>query len=104
VFVHVPVSNEAEAFGQTYVESLKFGIPSVFTLSGIANEIVINEENALVVDFKSTDEIIKAIKRLLNNQTLCLQLVENGKKSVEHLTSIKKTKALEGLYQSFNSK
>jgi len=33
VFVHVPIEPRAEAFGQTYVESLISRIPSVFTLS-----------------------------------------------------------------------
>ena len=37
IFIHVPISPELEAFGQTYVEALAAGIPSVFTLSGIAN-------------------------------------------------------------------
>ncbi|MBK9320741.1 MAG: glycosyltransferase [Bacteroidetes bacterium] len=40
IFVHVPVDKFAEAFGQTYVESLASGVPSVVTLSGIACEFV----------------------------------------------------------------
>ena len=104
VFVHVPVSREAEAFGLTYLEALKFGIPSVFTLSGIANEIVKDEENALVVAYKNSTEIASSITRLLNDEPLRLKLTENGKRAVEGFTTIKKTKALEELYLSFSSK
>ena len=35
-YVHVPVNNTCEAFGQTYIEALAAGIPSIFTLSGVA--------------------------------------------------------------------
>ncbi|MEX2484639.1 MAG: glycosyltransferase family 4 protein [Brumimicrobium sp.] len=103
VFVHVPVSREAEAFGLTYIEALKFSVPSVFTLSGIANEIVKDEENALVVDYQNSGEIIKAVKRLLANEELRIELSKNGEKSVEGFTSMKKTLALEELYERVKS-
>ncbi|MFN8309983.1 MAG: glycosyltransferase family 4 protein [Chitinophagales bacterium] len=82
VFVHVPVDSHSEAFGQTYVEALAAEIPSVFTLSGIANDFIKNEENALVVPYKSSPEIKDAVVRLLNDSGLREQLKENGKKSV----------------------
>ncbi len=104
VFVHVPVSKEAEAFGLTYLEALKFGIPSVFTLSGIANEIALDGENALVVDYHNSGEIAKSIQRLLDDATLRNKLSENGKKSVDGFTTNKKMRALEDLYLKINSK
>ncbi len=99
VFVHVPVSREAEAFGQIYIEALKFGIPSIFTLSGIANEFIKDEENALVVEHENTKAIQTAVERLLKNDKLRENLIENGRKSVEGFTTMKKTKALEELYK-----
>lgn len=104
VFVHVPISREAEAFGLTYLEALRFGVPSVFTLSGIANEIVKNKENALVVNYQNSDEIVKAVSRLLTDDELRLKLSKNGIKSVEDFTTLKKTKALEELYMKVGSK
>lgn len=98
VFVHVPVSREAEAFGQIYIEALKFGVPSVFTLSGVANEFIKDEENALVVEHENTKAIQTAVERLLKNDKLRENLIENGRKSVEGFTTMKKTKALEDLY------
>src|SRR5690554_1054416 len=98
VFVHVPISREAEAFGQIYIEALKFGVPSVFTLSGVANEFIKDEENALVVEHENTKAIQTAVERLLKNDKLRENLIENGRKSVEGFTTMKKTKALEELY------
>src|SRR5690554_5159267 len=98
VFVHVPISREAEAFGQIYIEALKFGVPSVFTLSGVANEFIKDEENALVVEHENTKAIQTAVERLLKNDKLRENLIENGRKSVEGFTTMKKTKALEDLY------
>jgi glycosyltransferase involved in cell wall biosynthesis len=83
VFVHVPVDKEIEAFGQIYIEALAVGIPSVFTLSGIAGEFIRDRENALIVDYQSPDEIHAAIKMLLNDEALRRELIRNGKKELE---------------------
>jgi glycosyltransferase involved in cell wall biosynthesis len=80
--VHVPIDECAEAFGQTYVEALAAGIPSVFTLSGIAREFIENEKNALVVPYKNANAIQTSIERLLENKQLRNNLVEQGKKDV----------------------
>ena len=81
VYVHVPIDPESEAFGQTYVESLAAGVPSVFTLSGVAPEFVRNEYNALVVPFRDAEAIHLAIKKLLKDQELRERLISNGRKS-----------------------
>lgn len=98
IFVHVPVSLEAEAFGLTYLEALRYGIPSIFTKSGIANEIVKNEVNALVVDYENKEEILIGLKRLVRDESLKSELTRNGVKSVEDFTTLRKMKALERLY------
>lgn len=82
-YIHAPINNMIEAFGQTYVESLAAGIPSVFTLSGVANEFIVNEKNALVVDYKNSDEIYTAMQRLIANKELCQKLIANGKQDVK---------------------
>ncbi|MGV3631021.1 MAG: glycosyltransferase family 4 protein [Bacteroidota bacterium] len=81
VYVHVPVNPSCEAFGQTYVESLAAGIPSVFTLSGIAREFV-NPENALVVPFRDANRIAEGIKTLLGDENLRHKLSSRGKQDV----------------------
>ncbi len=98
-FVHVPIDSEVEAFGQIYVESLAAEVPSVFTLSGVAPEFVKNRNNALVVDYKSANEIFKALIELLENKQLCESLTQNGSRVVkEKFDYITTTKAMETLY------
>lgn len=88
VYVHVPIDSRSEAFGQTYVEALAAGIPSVFTLSGIANEFIVDKRNALVVPFKNADEIYRSIIELLDNMNLRDQLIVQGRNDVKKLFPI----------------
>lgn len=83
IFVHVPINAEIEAFGQTYVEALAAGVPSVFTLSGVASEFVENEKNAFVVPFQDSDAIFHAFKSILDNRLPVGFRIENGIKSVQ---------------------
>ncbi len=82
VYVHVPIDKYSEAFGQTYVEALAAGIPSVFTLSGIANEFILDRENAMVVPYKSSIDITNAVKELLSNDSLREKVIYNGRLAV----------------------
>ena len=82
VFVHVPIDEHVEAFGQVYVEALAAGIPSIFTLSGIAPEFIKDKENAVVVNFKKEQEIFDALLLVLENTALREKLVFNGKRDV----------------------
>lgn len=82
VFVHTPISVQAEAFGQTYVEALASGIPSVFTLSGVANEFIIDRKNAVVVPYANSESITNSIKLLLDDDHLRNNLTTQGKQDV----------------------
>ena len=88
VFVHVPIDAEIEAFGQIYVEALAVGVPSVFTMSGIACEFIRHQENALVVDFQNSEQIYQSMCTLLEHKELRDKLSANGKKAVEQLFSL----------------
>ncbi len=77
-FVHAPINKDVEAFGQTYIEALCAGIPSVFTVSGIANEFITHNKNALIVPYCSSKSITKELKKLINNNDLCLSLSKQG--------------------------
>ena len=82
-FIHAPINKEIEAFGQTYIESLAAKVPSVFTLSGIANEFIINKYNAIVVPYSSSEAISSSLLELIKNKDLCANIAQNGLKSVE---------------------
>lgn len=101
VFVHTPIDEKSEAFGQTYVESLAAGVPSVFTMSGIAVEFIEDKKNALVVDFKNSDSIYKAMYSILSDNDLKSRLIDNGRNSVLSMFDVKKMIGLlEEMYAS----
>lgn len=60
-FVHVPIGPVEEAFGLVYLESLASGIPTVFSLSGILNDVVGVERFAHIVPYKNSDAIFDAL-------------------------------------------
>jgi glycosyltransferase involved in cell wall biosynthesis len=82
VFVHVPIDEAAEAFGQVYIEALAAKVPSVFTLSGISREFVVDGENGLVVPFKDAESVYFAMKRILDDSNLREKLIKGGVESV----------------------
>jgi glycosyltransferase involved in cell wall biosynthesis len=83
VYVHVPIDQHSEAFGQTYVEALAAGVPSIFSLSGIASDFIEDGENGLVVPFRDSEAIFAAASRILGDKYLREKLKQNGWNSVE---------------------
>ncbi|MFY0651331.1 MAG: glycosyltransferase family 4 protein [Cyclobacteriaceae bacterium] len=81
-FVHVPVDSKVEAFGQVYVEALALGIPSVFTISGIAHEFIEHKSNAMIVEPKNHDAINEALIQLSQEPTLRQKISEQGVRDV----------------------
>lgn len=82
VFVHVPITAQAEAFGYIYVEALVSKVPSVFTLSGIAHDFVEHNRNALVVGYKNSEEIYNGIVKLLTDKEFVERITTTGKADV----------------------
>lgn len=89
-FIHVPVSPEAEAFGQIYIEALACKIPMICTVSGIATEFIRDHENAVVVDYANTDDIYKKLKLVMIDEKLKKHIIEEGFKSVIDAFGMKK--------------
>jgi glycosyltransferase involved in cell wall biosynthesis len=105
IFVHVPVAKHYEAFGQIYIEALAAGIPSVFTIAGIAAEFIRHEHDALVVDYRSADGIRDAIMRLMKDTALRNKIIENGKESVRGKFEFSRyIKALEAFYSKIDDR
>jgi glycosyltransferase involved in cell wall biosynthesis len=82
IYVHVPIGPDIEAFGQTYVEALAAGVPSVFTLSGIANEFIEHRVNAWVADFESSGSILAGMLELASDPELAATISERGRLDV----------------------
>ena len=100
IYVHVPVDAQSEAFGQTYVEALASGIPSVFTLSGIAQEFISHKINAWVVDFRNSEQIAEGILEIHSNAELRDHLKIYGSSSIKGFTIDNHMVALEELYNN----
>jgi glycosyltransferase involved in cell wall biosynthesis len=99
IYVHTPINPDIEAFGQTYVEALAAGIPSVFSISGIAGEFIENNKNAIVVKHKNSEEIISAILYFLNNEKDRDRIILEGQKSVQRFGLEPFINKLESLYE-----
>ncbi|MCC5931182.1 MAG: glycosyltransferase family 4 protein [Cyclobacteriaceae bacterium] len=84
IYVHVPINAEIEAYGQTYVEACAVGVPSIFTLSGIAHDFVRHEKNALVVEYRNTDAIYNAMIKIFSNRELAEKISVQARKDVLH--------------------
>jgi glycosyltransferase involved in cell wall biosynthesis len=88
VFLHVPINEHLEAFGQTYVEALAAGVPSVFTLSGVAPEFIEDGRNALVVPFCDAGAIYQATSHLLEDAPLRQAITARGRADVQERFSL----------------
>jgi glycosyltransferase involved in cell wall biosynthesis len=96
--IHTPIDEHSEAFGQTYVEALASGLPSIFTLSGIAREFIRDKKNAIVVPFRSSEKILDGMKLIFEGKYPNLW-IENGKKDIKRIFPLDKmVKKLQDLY------
>ncbi len=100
MFIHVPIDNESEAFGQIYIEAFLAEVPCIFTLSGIANEIVRDGVNAMVVPHQNSEAIYNALNTLKKDPQLSTDLVKNALITTAHFSFDNKMKALEKLYSN----
>nr|WP_249665328.1 glycosyltransferase family 4 protein [Mucilaginibacter sp. Bleaf8] len=100
IYIHAPIDKTVEAFGQTYVEALASGVPSVFTLSGVANEFIVHERNALVVPYQDSKAIADAVDRLLKDDALRAHLSANGAEDVKRFSLNKFIEQHLRLYQT----
>lgn len=100
VFVHTPIDWHSEAFGQVYVEAMAAGIPSVFTLSGIANEIAVADKNCVLAAYQSTESIYQGLIRLIEDTSLRQNLSDTSKQTVNnHFELERMIRSLENLYE-----
>ena len=98
VFVHAPIDTFCEAFGQVYIEALSLNVPMICTLSGIANDFIVNGKNALVVSHKNTKQIYDALCELMINDKLKDTIIKDGNASVQAFSFEVKFEKLKQLY------
>lgn len=88
VFVQASTDTLIESFGQTYVEALASGVPSVFTLAGVAPNFIRDKENALIVPFRDAQAIENSILKILDNDELKNKIIKGGWNSVRDRFSL----------------
>jgi glycosyltransferase involved in cell wall biosynthesis len=99
-FVQVSTDFTIEAFGQTYVEALAAGVPSIFTRSGIAQDFIEDRRNALEVPFRDSGAIHAAMRELLTDKQLAQNLRQEGWNSVKERFALHRMiRQLEQLYE-----
>lgn len=104
LFVHAPIGEEDESFGLTYIEALASGIPSIFTLAGIAPEFLVHQRNAWIVEHRNTEQIHDAMVNLLEFPDLRGSLAQAGRESVEIFDLKRMVRGLEDVYaESFHT-
>ena len=98
MFVHAPVGRDYEAFGQVYVEALAMGVPSVVTLSGVACDIIEDGRNALVVPYRDSESIYRALDRLMEDEALRRELSTNGRATAGVFRESRMAEELDRMY------
>lgn len=99
LFVHVPVTRDVEAFGQTYIEALYSEVPSIFTVSGIAHDFIQDREHALIVPHRDSEAITRAMESLLEDEVLRAGIVRKGKAEVgKRFGGVTLAAGMDGLY------
>ncbi len=100
VFVHTPIDDHSEAFGQIYIESMAAGVPMVATLSGIANDILVHKQNAWVANYKDTASIATGITTILSDIDLKQSLINNERITADLFSLQHMINSLTELYES----
>lgn len=97
-YIHVPINAHIEGFGQTYIEAMAAGIPSIFTKSGIGNDVCQDSRNCIVVDYKNSEEIYSGLIKLTEDKSFYSTISINAPKSVINYDLQYFIKNLEDLY------
>lgn len=97
VFVHTPIDEHSEAFGQIYIEALASKVQCVFTSSGVALDFE-NLNLAKFINHKDSDQIYQAITTLIDKGDVPEVLSMGSEYIKEHYSLEQKIDRLKNLY------
>lgn len=72
----------SETFGHALIEPMAIGLPVIATMAGIGSEILRDGKNSIMVPFKDSKAIAKALIILINNYKLREKLGKQAKRDV----------------------
>lgn len=75
--------NHMQSWGLAVFEAMACGTPVIVSKSAGASEVLVNEENAMLVDPKSPEGLAETVKKLITRPDLYLKLSRNGREFVE---------------------
>lgn len=84
-------SNHLQSWGLSVFEAMACGLPVIVSKSSGAAEVLTDRENALLIDPKSPEVIVKAVEEILGSQKLYVRLSNVGRSFVEQHITWKKT-------------
>jgi glycosyltransferase involved in cell wall biosynthesis len=84
IFVFPPI---AETYGNVIAEAMAHGLALITTPVGIAKHWIRDGENGLLISGASTNELIEAMVRLLDNVPLCKRLGRQAREDVTRLSN-----------------
>lgn len=79
--------NHLQSWGLSVFEAMASGLPVIVSKTAGAAEILNDNEQALLIDAKSPDQIADAIKRLADDSKLYMKMSNNGRTFVENRIS-----------------
>lgn len=100
IFVHVPINEEVETFGQVYIDAMLSKVPSVITKSGCANDYAVHKENAWVVNHKNIPQITEGILQIASDKTLRAKIIDNAFNVAQNYSIDRQIQSLQDLYLS----
>lgn len=81
------VTSISEGYNRTIVEAMACGLPVVMTNVGLADEVVIDGVNGLVVALGDNEGLIKAMETIITDQALREKIILGGRKTIAGLFS-----------------
>jgi glycosyltransferase involved in cell wall biosynthesis len=99
----------SEGFGLSVVEAMAAGLPVIVSNVPGLREVIINENNEIsdvgfLIDPLSEDDIVGAVKRLLNDPILCLEMSRNSQLRAFNFDIKKTFEQYNKLYESLLDK
>ena len=85
VFMHLPVTQESEAFGLVFLEALAAGVPSVFTKSGVLVELI-HLSGFQLANYRDTLSTHNALMRILENNFVPCDIGELTQYEIQVMT------------------
>ena len=103
--VFVLTSIKGESITKSVIEAMCLGVAPVISDIPGNKELIINDESGLLFPSKNIKEIMNAILKLFNNQSLCKELGNNAKQRIiDHLNVEQTVIKTKKLYEDLVSK